>query len=345
MISVRRFPLRIAIQSIFLSIFIILVSVIVTLSSFEYSKSIEVFSKKLMADAATNVMGQLRNQLLPAELAIKLTKSLMEKDLITPQQLVDYTYVVAKNLPHYTYKTPIRVSTWGDDEGNSIATTLEADGTYSTDIITPNTTPPVSTKLYRDLDGKIIKREPITHRYDPRTRPWYIAAKKAAHPIWTKIYTSLPYKNLTVATANPIYNKQKKLLGIFELELKMIGFAKFLSSVKISANSHVLILNTTNELIAYEGMKAEFVNKSESEKIKTLELSGDGGLVTAVVLFNKTHQEYFRYRLNGHTYLAYFKPIPKIGYSGLKIGIIVLERDFTDTLKKANTLMQRVACF
>ena len=339
MISLRPFTLRIAIQSIFLSIFVILVGVIILLSTIEYSKSIEIFSKKAMDDSATHVMDQFGSQLRPADLIIKLTKLLMEKDLITQQQLIDYAYVVAKSLPPYIYKNTIRISVWGDPEGNSIATALEADGTYSTEILKPNKTPPTGIKLYRDLEGNIIKRERVPVNYDPRTRPWYIAAQNAKKPIWTKLYLSFPYKHLTITTAIPIYNKQQKLLGIFQLELKMIGLANFLTSVKVSPHSHTLILNASDELFAYEDMQKDFVKKSASEKIEVLKASGYHELITALQLYNKTHQSYFRFKSNGQTFLAYFKPIPKISYTGLKIGIVVAQNDFTSRLKKANTII------
>lgn len=339
MISLRPFTLRIAIQSIFLSIFVILVGVIILLSTIEYSKSIEIFSKKAMDDSATHVMDQFGSQLRPADLLIKLTKLLMEKDLITQQQLIDYAYVVAKSLPPYIYKNTIRISVWGDPEGNSIATALEADGTYSTEILKPNKTPPTGIKLYRDLEGNIIKRERVPVNYDPRTRPWYIAAQNAKKPIWTKLYLSFPYKHLTITTAIPIYNKQQKLLGIFQLELKMIGLANFLTSVKVSPHSHTLILNASDELFAYEDIQKDFVKKSASEKIEVLKASGYHELITALQLYNKTHQSYFRFKSNGQTFLAYFKPIPKISYTGLKIGIVVAQNDFTSRLKKANTII------
>ncbi len=98
--SIRHFPLRIAIQSIFISIFVILVGVILTISGFQYSKSVAMVSKKLMANTATNVIQHMNSDLVSIDKLINLTQSLMENNFIaTQQQLVDYSYFIAKNVP------------------------------------------------------------------------------------------------------------------------------------------------------------------------------------------------------------------------------------------------------
>lgn len=339
MFSLPRFTLRIAIQTIFISIFVLLVGIIISLSTFEYSKSIELFSKKLMAYAATNVMESLESRLRPIEQVLKISQSLIAEDLIQPEELVKYSYFVAKSFQHYVHNTRIRVSVWGNPKGDSIGTILESDGSYSTEILKPNSTPPVSIKLYRDLSGKPIRSEAITSSYDARTRPWYLSAEKAGRLIWSKPFLSEPGKILTVSSAVPIYNNQKKLLGIYEMSLKLIGISNFLSTVKISPNSHIFILNDKNELLTYEGNRKEFIDEAQPTKINELKAQGNESIVTAMQLYNKTHQDYFRFKSDGNSYLAYYKPIPGVDLNGLKIGIIVPENDFTGPLKTANTII------
>jgi len=337
--SFRHFPLRIVLQSLFISTFAILVGIIIYLSSYEYSKSIAIFSKKLMAGSATSVMLHLQSEINPAQILINISQSLMENHMVHPDEMIDYTYYVAKNLHHYTSKVKTRVAGWGDTQGNSIETLLEADGTFSTVILKPYAKPPIGIKLYRDHNGEIIKRENIKQNFDPRIQPWYIAAqnyKQGQPAIWTEIFLSYPYKNSTIATAFPVYNAQNILQGVFEIELKFLGLSNFLLSTEITPNSEALVLNNKNELIGFAGMTKEFANKSVDAKIESLITSGKGFVVDSLKLYDKNPNEYFRFISNGNTYLAYFKPIPNIGYSGVKVGFIAPENDFTGDLKRAN---------
>ena len=293
-----------------------------------------------MEGSATSVMLHLQAELDPDRRLINLSQLLIENHMIHSDQMIDYTYYVAKNLHHYIRKIEARTTGWGDTQGNSVQTLLEEDGTFSTVILKPYAKPPVGIKLYRNHNGDIIKHENIKQNFDPRIQPWYIAAQNSQqgqHPIWTEMFLSYPYKNSTIATAFPIYNNQKILQGVFEIELKLLGLSNFLSSTEITPNSIALIINNKNDLIGFAGMTKEFANKSSTQKTEALIASGKGFVVDALKLYDKNNGEYFRYTSGGQTYLAYFKIIPNIAYSGIKVGFITPENDFTGDLKRANT--------
>ena len=215
MIFKKRFSLRVSILTIYVSTFIILISTLIIATSISAYKSTLFVSKSLVSAASTAILQELSLQVAPANALSKLTQSLLEKELITTQEMVDHTLYIAKNLPNQRLSHPIRLTGWADEHGNSIATSREMDGTYSTLIMMPNASPPVYIRLYRDLADNIIKREIISidYQYDPRTRPWYMAAKQAKKLIWTDAYLSYPYKNPSIASAIPVYDKQGKLLG------------------------------------------------------------------------------------------------------------------------------------
>jgi adenylate cyclase len=254
--------------------------------------------------------------------------------------MVEYTYYIAKNLPKYKLNYPVRIAAWGDEDGNSVTTTLEADGTYSTSLIKPYNTPPISIKYYRNLQGKIINKEIIAQNYDPRLRPWYLEAISAKHPVWTDVYYSYPYRNLTIASAVSLFNKQQKKLGVFEIEIKLIALSNFLSTTKISKNSQIFILNGKNELTVYPGMQKVIGEGSAVNRTNALKAIGKHWQVKAIELYNETNQDYFKYQFNNENYLAYFKTIPGLGNHGLKIGIVAPEDDFMGDLKRAKLLTQ-----
>jgi len=229
--SFRYIPLQTLLKSILISTFAILIAAIIYLSSYEYSKSIDIFSKKLITLTAKSVILNLQKAMAPSEQLINITKILFDNHMIHPDQMIDYTYFIAKNLPHYLNEIQARITAWGGAQGNSVQTIREPDGTFSTIIIKPDSIPPVSIKLYRNQEGKIIKQEQFKTNFDPRLQPWYIAAqnsKQTKQPIWTDIFISYPFNNSSVAGVIPIYDTQKTLQGVFEIEVKILGLTNFL---------------------------------------------------------------------------------------------------------------------
>ncbi|KTD74946.1 cache domain-containing protein [Legionella waltersii] len=343
MITIKHFSLRIAIQSIFIATFIVLIAAVMYLSTNKFSESISYYSKELMEKTAMNVIHEFSNEVSPAYSFNKLTQTLFEQDIGQPEEMIEYTYYIAKNIPHYKLNYPMRIAAWGDVDGNSVITVLETDGTFSTFLIKPFETPPINVKYYRNLQGEIIKEESISVNYDPRTRPWYLQAINAEHPVWTDIYYSQPYRNLTIASAVPLFNKEQKKLGVFEIEIKLIGLSNFLSTTKISKNSQIFILNGKNQLSVYPGMEKITGEGSEVNRTNALKAKGKLWQVKAIELYNQTQRDFFKYEFENNVYLAYFKVIPGLGNHGLKIGIVAPENDFMGDLKEANFLVQLIS--
>lgn len=343
MINVKHFTLRIAIQSIFIATFVILIALVVYISTSKFSHSISYYSKMLMEKTAWSVIREFKKELSAVESYSKLTQTLFEQNIIDPKDMIEYSYYVAKNLPRYKLNFPIRVTGWGNKDGSSVATFLETDGSYSTTYTSPFNTPATGIKYYRNLHGKIIRKEEISANYNPHNRAWYMAAIDEAHPVWTDVFYSYPYRNLTIACATPLFNKERENIGIFEIEIKLIGISNFLSTVQISPNSQLFILNGKNELSAYPGMQKMLSEASENKKTDALKATGKPWLVKAIELYGETHKSYFKFRFNDEYYLAYFKLIPSIGNHGLKIGIVTPENDFTGALKDARYLVRLIS--
>ncbi len=247
--------------------------------------------------------------------------------------------------PHYALSSPQRLVGWGDIQGNSIETTLETDDSYSTMIITANVKQPAGVRVYRDKKGNIIKHETVSSNYDPRVRPWYLAATKAQQAKWTKTFLSYQYENLSIALALPIFNKQKDLLGVFDIELKLIGLSNYLSTVKSTPNSQILLIDGENNLIAFGGMINRTGYIPESSKIEELNKTAGPWAFRSLQEHEKNHQQYFAYKYDGHTYLAYYKNFPIAGSSGLKIGVVIPENDFTAKIKRARQMVMVASLF
>ncbi len=108
--------------------------------------------------------------------------------------------------------------------------------------------------------------------YDPRTRPWYIAAAAAKKPIWTPIYTDFLTRELAITAALPIYDDAGKLLGVAGSDLLFSRIKEFLVSLKIGKSGQTFVMERSGMLIATSTASAEFVVEGkETRRIKASE--------------------------------------------------------------------------
>ncbi|MEG4516573.1 MULTISPECIES: PAS domain S-box protein [unclassified Microcoleus] len=108
--------------------------------------------------------------------------------------------------------------------------------------------------------------------YDPRTRPWYIAAAAAKKPIWTPIYTDFLTRELAITAALPIYDDAGKLLGVAGSDLLFSRIKEFLVSLKIGKSGQTFLMERSGMLIATSTASPEFVVEGkETRRIKASE--------------------------------------------------------------------------
>jgi len=88
---------------------------------------------------------------------------------------------------------------------------------------------------------------------NPQTnnRAWYLDAVKAGKPIWSEIYTwgDLP-NHISLSASAPVYNSQKKLLGVLGIDLELSQISRFLKDLKISQSGTVFIVDRTGLMVA-----------------------------------------------------------------------------------------------
>jgi len=82
-------------------------------------------------------------------------------------------------------------------------------------------------------------------------RAWYLDAVKAEKPIWSEIYTwgDLP-DHISLSASTPVYDSQKKLLGVLGIDLELSQISRFLKDLKISKSGTVFIVDRTGLIVA-----------------------------------------------------------------------------------------------
>lgn len=94
--------------------------------------------------------------------------------------------------------------------------------------------------------------------YHPTTRPWYIAAMKAADPTglkndsraWTDVYPSFSRNQLQVAHSTVVRNEKREIIGVVALDVSFKLLSNSLHNLEISPNAIAFIVDSKGDLVA-----------------------------------------------------------------------------------------------
>jgi hypothetical protein len=90
---------------------------------------------------------------------------------------------------------------------------------------------------------------PEAKAYEPRNRPWYQKASDQRERVFTDVYPSASKKSLLVTLAQPVYDEQQVLLGVFGLDVPLNTIAEQLRRQRISSRGVALILDEKGMLV------------------------------------------------------------------------------------------------
>lgn len=151
---------------------------------------------------------------------------------------------------------------YGDEQGKFLLLKREAENLV---YIRDESTAP-NRQIYR-LDSQGNRTELIkTVAYDPRTRPWYKAAKQSGKASWSPIYVFAAPPVLGITPVMPIYNQTGSLQGVLAIDLTLSQISDFLKSIKISPSGQVFAIERSGEIVASSTDELPFVTGQDGQK-------------------------------------------------------------------------------
>ena len=135
-----------------------------------------------------------------------------------------------------------------------------------------------------------------TGRFDPRTRPWYKAAKESGKTSFSPLYKHFVLDDLTVSVGTPVYDKEGSLIGVLGTHITLSRMDQYLNDiVKRNGASAVIVDKNTGELVA------------NSLQIPNFKVDADGSLkMTGINEINNSSiiRGYENYLANNDEYQA-----------------------------------------
>lgn len=121
-------------------------------------------------------------------------------------------------------------------------------------------------------------------KFDPRTRAWYIAAKKAGTSVFSPVYKHFVIDDMTLSAALPLYNEDGTLKGVLGTHMTLGGINDFLNRLASERGAKAVIIEKeSGYLIANSiGEKNFTVNPDGTLDRITLKDIGDESLAKAL---------------------------------------------------------------
>lgn len=120
----------------------------------------------------------------------------------------------------------------------------------------------------------------------PNEASWYTDAVKSQKPIWSEIYNWQDNGNVIAISASyPVYNSNKKLIGVLGVDLILSELSNFLRNIRISPKAQTFIIERNGMLVASSSKEPGYIIiKNEAKRIKASQISTPLIKQTAVYL-------------------------------------------------------------
>lgn len=262
------------ILTLFLTLLVICVSVIIAFTYIKNASSILEFSKGTIERVSSLIEEKILCLLSDHKKLTAMAASLLpsqEKISIDNKSFIDFMLTAVKENPSlYGFYV-------GTDEGyflNAIhlkktnqthylsepSKFLPSDAVYAIREVSHANMQPKETWYYKDASFHTLADESFTTQYDPRLRPWYQGAEKTHQLFWTDVYPFDPTHELGITVADPLFNEKKELFGVVGADVSLNNLSDFLISQKIGKSGKAFILDSSGKRLIPEKMSNGLAN-------------------------------------------------------------------------------------
>jgi len=329
------FTLRFSILFIFISLFVIAIASLITITYFDFSKSMTYVSQQLIQEISSSTFKDINNEFDHIKVETELVAELITHHLVNINNVGETSQLISIIFNHET-KTLASVQSvfFGDEQGNVILYGKESDNAMVTQIFKSNTGLATRVTSFKNQEGKITQKTEMKKlEYDPRTRPWYQTAKTNKKAIITDVYRyqflGYPYWGITIAS--PAISQEGTLLGVIGVNVRLDFLRKSIEKINVSQHGVIFIIADDGRLIAFPHMV-----QYRNPVLKNIEELGHPGIMKSFEVYQTKGQEQFQFEFEGYQYLSTYKAMPGFGGHTWYLGIIVPEHDFTGALRRSN---------
>lgn len=192
---------------------------------------------------------------------------------------------------------------------------------------------------YYAMDSRGNRQQLLEKRrpYDPRKRPWYIAAIEAKRQIWSEVYLDFSSGLPTITASEPVYDSTGNILGVCATDVVLLeDLRKFLASLAIGKTGHAFIMDRKGSMLSSSTNEPLTVGKGENAKL-VMAIQSEEPVVRETAQYLQQHFGNFDriersqqgdYLLNGERQFVQVSPLKDGKGIDWLIAVVIPEADF-----------------
>ena len=191
---------------------------------------------------------------------------------------------------------------------------------------------------YTDFTNPIHFSHERIYDFDPRKRPWYIAAKNANKPVVSDLYSTIEMGGYQqIGASAPFYDASGKLLGVAGLDSSNTDIYAWINEFTTSNSSINFVLNEYGEIIFSTQKEGIFAVENSYDLVertvgRDLRNNAEESLAQAAKSMVAGEQNVVPVTLNDENFYFAFAPMPETGWSfGMIISAKEILKDNQDT--------------
>ncbi len=214
-------------------------------------------TERIMEDTGDIVQRQIDDYLEPFTYDLIEAVNLITEKVIVPAPDYKFTrYLIERVRPD----PQVYSAYWASPNGDFFGLKREPNNMYQIWRFEVSNAKPV--RIYSGVvngQGRLVSLTPAPlESFDPRTRPWFRLAVENQTTIWTNIYKFELFRAQGffpdgITAARAVYDENKKLVGVFGMDITLDQLADFIRKIQVSNNNIILVTDKYNSLIAAQG--------------------------------------------------------------------------------------------
>lgn len=348
----KRFTIQITIMVSFLMVLIIACGSIIY---YNFSKTSQAFMDDLETDIHGNteiIVNNIQAYLLPAKISTQFLAWFSKRDNTVLDSSEDVVFQSIKLLNLYPQ---IAGFFNGDSEGNFLAirrVTHPTTYTYNENrklppnaafsIRTINRSVGVITEFQKFVDSEgrtvAVEERPRSDDYfDPRKRPWYLAAETYQRSVWSDPYQFKLSHTIGITAATPVLNQDKGVRLVMSADMTLDVISDLMKDNKIGKTGRTFILDENGGVVGYPNLK-DFQN-SDASTLPNYQDINDPVLAKAYEHYRVNKQHAFTVTHDRVDYLIRFNDFGESLGKKWALGFVVPEHELTGPVTEMTTLM------
>ncbi len=219
------------------------------------------------------------------------------------------------------------------------AETAPPDANFVLRTIDPSASIIADTSTYVAKWGEVVGSERRQPLYDPRSRPWYIAARNQSGLSISDAYIFFSTGQPGLTLSHRISTDAGASVGVVGVDISLGALSEFLARQRIGKNGIAFIVDSKGGLVGYPKLDSIVAQKGSELIIKKAADIDDHRVVQAVILRDQGAGDRFIAELENGTNFISFTQLPAKFGKDWQIGVIAAENDFVGPIRTASLFM------